>query len=186
MYDDSQIIALLQKRDEKALQIIKEQYGAFCYQTALRIVGNCEDAEECVNDMLLAVWNTVPPHIPVHFRAYLSSLVSRSAIDKFEHLHCQKRGGKQFSAALDELAEIIPSGESIETQIEQRELTAALTAWLRSLSQENRRVFMQRYYLSESVGAVAEKNHMSKAAVKMLLMRLRKKLKEYLKKEGLL
>ena len=57
MHDDSQIIALLQKRDEKALHLIKEMYGAQCFQIAYRMTGNREDAEECVSDMLMNVWN---------------------------------------------------------------------------------------------------------------------------------
>ncbi len=186
MHDDRQIIALLQKRDEQALKIIKEQYGIMCFQTAYRITGNREDAEECVNDMLVAVWDSIPPLIPDNLRGYLASLVSRKAIDKYERVHRKKRGGTQFTSALDELAEIIPSSESVETEVEQREITAALTTFLRTLSPDRRRIFMQRYFYSESVQSIAQMNHMSTDAVKMMLMRMRNKLKDYLRKEGLL
>lgn len=186
MQDDSQIIALLQKRDEQVLRIIREQYGAMCCQVAYRITGNREDAEECVSDMLLAVWNTIPPLIPKKLPAYLVSLVSRKALDKYEAARRKKRGGTQFESALEELAGVLPSGECVEQQIEQRELTNYLTVWLRSLPPEQRRIFMQRYYWSESLQEIAQANQMSADAVKMQLMRLRKKLKDYLRKEGLL
>ena len=58
---DQQIIALLQKRDEKALLEIRQAYGGLCFQTAYRILGSREDAEECVSDMLIGVWNSIPP-----------------------------------------------------------------------------------------------------------------------------
>ena len=186
MQDDSRIIALLQKRDEQALQIIKKQYSVLCFQIAFRITGNREDADECVSDMLINVWNTIPPNEPDSLRAYLASLVSRSAIDKIKGSHRKKRGGDQFVTALDELSEIIPSAESVEKQIEERELSAALNAWLLTLPIEHRRVFMQRYFFPESLQTIAEKNGMKVNALTKLLLRLRKKLKEYLRKEGLL
>ena len=186
MQDDSRIIALLQKRDEQAIRIIREQYGTMCLQIAYRITGSREDAEECLSDMLMTVWNTIPPMIPEKLPAYLVSLVSRRAIDKYESARRQKRGGTQFESALDELAEFLPSGECVEQQIEQRELTNYITEWLRSLPSGHRRIFMQRYYWSESVQEIANANQMSADAVKMQLMRLRNKLKAYLRKEGLL
>ena len=178
MHDDSRIIALLQKRDEQALKIIREQYGTMCYQMAYRITGNREDAEECVN--------TIPPLHPEKLVPYLASLVSRKAISKYKFMHSQKRGGTQFSSALDELADILPSGECVENQIEQREITAALTQFLRQIPPDHRRIFMQRYFYSDSVQTIAQTNQMSADAVKMLLMRIRNKLKDYMRKERLL
>ncbi len=186
MQDDSRIIAMLEQRDEQALTVIREQFGAMCYQVAYRITGSREDAEECVNDTLMAVWNSIPPQKPDRLAPYLASLTSRRAINRYKHTHSEKRGGTQFTSALDELAEIIPSAENVERQVERRELTDALTKWLRTLSPEHRRIFMQRYFYSESIQAVAQANQMSADAVKMLLMRLRRKLQKHLRKEGLL
>ena len=186
MYGDDRIISLLFQRDEQALQIIRQQYGAICFQMAYRMTGNREDAEECVSDMLMDVWNSIPPNHPERLPVYLITLVRRTAIDKYEHVHRIKRGGTQFCASLDELSEIIPSGEQVEHQVEQRELTAALTKWLQTLPEGKRNLFMQRYFMAESVQAIAEKNNMSISAVKMTLLRTRNQLKEYLRKEGLL
>ncbi len=186
LQQDNIIISLLQKRDETALQLIRTQNDALCYQIAYRMTGSREDAEEVLNDMLLAVWNSIPPQKPDNLRAYVTALTGRIAIKKYEHTHRIKRGGTQFAAALDELSEIIPSDTYVEREIEQRELTDALTAWLRTLQPDQRRIFMQRYYLSESVRQIAEQNQMGVSAVKMTLLRLRKKLKDYLRKEDLL
>ncbi|WP_294752453.1 sigma-70 family RNA polymerase sigma factor [uncultured Ruminococcus sp.] len=183
---DELIVKLLNQRDEKVLQTIKEQYGALCYQIAYRMTGNHQEAEECVNDMLLDVWNSIPPNCPNHLPAYLAALVRRTAINKYEKAHRLKRGGTQFSTALDEISEIIPAKEQVESEIEQREMTAALTAWLQTLPPESKRIFLQRYYMSDSVKAIAQKYDMSIGAVKMKLMRLRQQLKDYLEKEGLL
>ena len=186
MPQDQIIIALLQKRDEKALELLRTEYGALCFQIAFRITGSCEDSEECVSDLLLNVWNSVPPQMPDSLRAYVTAIAGRIAIRKYEHTHRIKRGGTQFRAALDELAEILPADTHVEQEIEQRELTGALTAWLQTLPKDQRRIFMQRYYLSASVQEIAQKNQMGVSAVKMSLLRTRNKLREYLQKEGLL
>ncbi|MBP0974498.1 MAG: sigma-70 family RNA polymerase sigma factor [Oscillospiraceae bacterium] len=186
MHDDSRIIALLQMRDEEALQIIKQQYAGLCFQIAHRITGNPEDAEECVNDMLLSVWNTIPPNKPENLRAYLAALTTKNAVNRFKASHRKKRGGEQFLSALDELSEVIPSTDSVEKQFDQRELTAALNAWLLTLQKKQQRLFMQRYLMSESLQRIADQNDMTVSALSMLLQRLRNKLKDYLRKEGLL
>lgn len=183
---DSQIIALLSARDESALAMIRERYGTLCEMLAMRLLGSREDAEECVSDMLLSVWNSNAVLRAETLRAYLVSLVRRAAMDKLKARTRKKRGGKQFALALDELAEILPSGEHVEQEIEQKELSAALTAWIGTLPNDSRCLFIARYYLSESVQEIAQKYGMTAGAVKMSLLRTREKLKAYLKQEGYL
>jgi len=183
---DSQITEMLCLRNEKALDLLRDAYGSLCYTLAFRLLGNHQDAEECVNDALLAVWNSSAPVRADTLRGYLVALVRRTAIDRFKAQNAQKRCGTQFASALDELADMLPSDEQVEQQIEQRELTEAITAFLRTLPQDTMRIFMQRYYLSQSVQEIAENNNMGKSAVKMSLMRTRNKLKDHLEKEGLL
>jgi RNA polymerase sigma-70 factor (ECF subfamily) len=143
-------------------------------------------AEECVNDMLLGVWDSIPPHLPMSLQAYLITLVRRSAINKAKHEHRQKRGTAVCALPLDELAEIIPSGEQLESVVEQRELVQVLMAFLDMLKPQARHIFMQRYFMSESFQTIAEENHISENAVKMSLSRTRGQLREHLRKEGLL
>ena len=184
--NDAAIIALLQKRDEAALQEIRKAYGDFCFQTAYRILGSREDAEECVGDMLIDAWNSIPPHNPNSLCAYLTVLVRRSALDRLRHETSKKRGGMQFAAALDEIAEIIPSDERIESEVERREMLAAVTSFLRSLPEQQKQIFMLRYFTAAPVKEIAERFGLTQNTVKLSLMRTRKKLKEYLRKEGLL
>ena len=186
MVSDDSIINRLHNRDETALQDIRRLYGGICYQMAFRILENHEDAEECVNDMLLGVWDSIPPHLPMSLQAYLITLVRRSAIDKTKHEHRQKRGTTVCALPLDELAEIIPSGEQLESVVEQRELVQVLMAFLDMLKPQARHIFMQRYFMSESFQTIAEENHISENAVKMSLSRTRGQLREHLRKEGLL
>ena len=186
MLNDAAIIALLQKRDEKALLEIRQAYGGLCFQTAYRILGSRGDAEECVSDMLIGVWNSIPPDTSEGLCPYLLALVRRSAVDCLRRTTCQKRGGTQYAAALDEIAEIIPSDERTESQVERREVLAAVTAFLRGLPERQRQIFMLRYYAALPVREIAGKLGMTPNAVKLSLMRTRQKLKEDFRKKGLL
>ena len=183
---DSQIITLLQKRDETALEQLRTAYGGLCFRIAEQMLGSRQDAEECVSDMLLAVWNSVPPHEPVSLEAYVVTLVRRAAMGKLKAQSSIKRGGREYTLALDELADILPAGDDVERTADLRELTAVLTKWLRTLEPLPQRIFMQRYYLSEPVGAIAERNGIGVSAVKMTLHRTRKKLRAFLREEGVL
>ena len=180
---DDSIIKRLNRRDESALQEIRVRYGGLCFQMAFRILDNREDAEECVNDMLMAVWESIPPHLPVSLQAYLLSIVRRLAIDRSRQEHRLKRCGTVYTETLDELSEILPSDEQIESDMEQRELIRTLTVFMDTLKPKAQRVFLQRYFLAESVQTIAAANHMSESAVKMTLQRTRKKLLDYLRKE---
>lgn len=186
MSDESRIIARLNARDEQILHEIRETYGKLCGALAFRMLGNREDAEECVNDMLLSVWNSIPPNLPVSLEAYLVTLVRRAAIDRLRTEHRQKRGGTQFAQALDELAEVLPANDSVESEIEQRELNRALREFLETLTPEPRHIFMQRYFMSMPLQEIASANGMNLSAVKMSLSRTRKKLRDYLEKGGFL
>ena len=57
--------------------------------------------------------------------------------------------------------------------------------FLAGLGGENRRFFLRRYWYAESVKEVAQNCGVSESKVKMSLHRTRKKLREFLQKEGL-
>lgn len=181
---DDRILSLLQKRDESALEQIRQEYGRLCGKVAYEILGSREDSEECVSDMLLKTWQTIPPNAPESLRAYLVTLIRHLAIDRYHAQTAQKRGGTQFDEALDELQETLASGENVSAAVEKRELTEAIERFLQTLSPQTRRIFLRRYYLADSVREIAEYYQMSTGAVKISLMRTRKKLNHFLKEEG--
>ena len=184
--NDNQIVDLYWTRSEKAIEETEHKFGSYCRTVSYNILANTEDAEECVNDMLMSVWDSIPPHLPMSLQAYLITLVRRSAIDKAKHEHRQKRRTTVCALPLDELAEIIPSGEQLESVVEQRELVQVLMAFLDMLKPQARHIFMQRYFMTESFQTIAEANHISENAVKMSLSRTRRQLRDHLGKEGLL
>ena len=183
---DGVILGLLWKRDETALQEIQTAYGKLCYKLAYDILKCREDSEECVNDMLLKVWETIPPKRPDSLLAYSITIVRNAAVNRYLSKKTERRGGKQFQQAWDEFENSLVSRDDLNETVDLHELTHYIERFLDTLSERTRNVFLRRYYMSESIQEIAERYQMSSSAVKISLMRTREKLKKYLREERLL
>ena len=184
--DDKRILLMLNNRDEQALAVIAEQYGALCRTVARDILGSEQDAEECLNDALLQIWNAIPPAQPENFCAYLMKTVRNHALNRYKAGHRTKRGGGQQAAALDELSELLPSSENVLSELERRELLEAISRFLQSLPVKKRNLFIRRYWGFTSFSDLAAESGMHENNVQVTLSHIRKKLLAYLRKEGLL
>ncbi len=173
-----QILRLLNARDERALSILSDTSGWLLRSLARRILGSESDAEECVNDVLLEVWDTIPPESPESVSSYACMLTRRTAIDRMRLNTAQKRGGKDYQASLDELAEI-PANEDSD------ELTCIIEEFLDSLSETDRALFMGRYYGFEPVKSLAARLGLSTNAASLRLSRMREKLRTLLTERGI-
>ena len=91
---DQEILSLCQARDQRAIAALAEKYGAYCHTVAHNILGDHPDAEECVNDAYLAVWNGVPNAPPRSLLAYLAKVTRNIALKRLEHNQAQKRGDR--------------------------------------------------------------------------------------------
>ena len=181
--DDPEIIALYEARDERAVSETQAQYGSRCRRFAQRILGSSEDAEECVNDALLKVWETIPPQHPESLAAYLTVLTRNIALNRLKAEHRQMRGGGQIPAVLDELAACIPAADTVESVLDRHSFVAALERFLDTLSHDARVIFVRRYWYMNSCREIADAYSMSESKVRVSLTRTRKKLKVFLIKE---
>ena len=77
--EDEAIVALFWNRSPQAIEELDKKYGRLCRKLANDIVNSREDAEECVNDAYLGVWNAIPPARPHPLRAYLVKVVRNVA-----------------------------------------------------------------------------------------------------------
>ena len=55
--EDKQIVELFWQRSEEALAALDHKYGKLCRALASRWAKDPQDAEECVNDAYLALWD---------------------------------------------------------------------------------------------------------------------------------
>ena len=105
--DDSAIVELFWKRDEQAIAATTEKYNVYCLSIAMNILGNIEDAEECVNDAYLNTWNSIPPNKPKMLSTYLGKIVRNMSFNLYKKNRAKKRTNGSFTLILDELSEII-------------------------------------------------------------------------------
>ena len=180
--DDRHIIRLLFSRAEQAIAALADAYGKRLYSIARNILGSTRDAEECVNDTYLALWNAIPPEEPNPLCAYAYRVGRNIALKRLRSNTAAIRR-TDYDLSLDELAECIPAGDLWE-QMEARELGRLMVRFLDGQSKDNRVVFLRRYWFGDSVKAIALSLGLKERTVSARLSRTRAALLDYLNKEG--
>ena len=176
------IIELLERRDESALDLLRTHYGDYCRAILLRLLGNKEETEEALNDVWMQIWNAIPPARPRHLKAYIAQTARNAAITRIRRGSAAMRSGA--TVLLDELAECLPDRRWEDCE-RSREIRDALNGFLHTLPRDERSIFVRRYWFGETVPQIAHSYHYSESKVKSLLHRLRKRLKKHLEQEGI-
>lgn len=182
--DDTQIVDLYWQRDENAIHETACKYGAYCMKISMNILSDPSDSAENVNDTYLGAWNAMPPHRPAVLSSFLGRIARNLALNKYKARHAEKRSADEFTLSLDELDICTPSGVSVEDEVGLSALTTHISAFLRELPADMRRVFVCRYFYADSVGDIAARFGFGQSKVKSMLLRTRLRLKDYLEKEG--
>lgn len=178
--DDAKIIQLYWDRKEQAISVTADKYGNYCTAIARNILGNREDAEECVNDTYLRAWNAMPPHRPSILSAFLGKITRNLSIKRYRYNTADKRGGGQTMAVLEEIAELVSDTDGVEREIDRRELVRAMDDFLDSLPDKQKNLFVCRYWYFDSISDLANRFGMTENHVSVTLNRLRRKLHTYL------
>ena len=100
--DDKVIVQMYLDRDENAILKTKEKYEAYCYAISNNILGNYEDAQECVNDTYLRVWNSIPQQKPVRLSTYLGKIVRNLSKDRKKQNTATKTTTRQTKLNIQE------------------------------------------------------------------------------------
>lgn len=181
--DDNKIVELFYERSEQAIVELSQKYGSVCTKIAYNILNNRLDAEECVNDMYLGAWNTIPPQNPNPLLSYICRIVRNLAIKKY-HANTAVKRNSIYDVALEELENCFPASVSVEDEFNANEVARIIDAFLETLDKENRIMFVRRYWYSDSIADLAKLFCTSKHNVSVRLFRIRERLKKHLIKEG--
>jgi RNA polymerase sigma-70 factor (ECF subfamily) len=182
--DDLEIIKLYWERSEDAIRETDAKYGKLCRRIAMNIIFSNEDSEECVNDAYLSVWNSIPPQQPIKFSAFISKIVRNLALKKYEYISAAKRNPNAVFP-FTELEECVSGRDFVETELENKHIEKAISDFLWQQDFEKRVAFIRRYWYFESVDDICKRCGFSQCKVTSMLYQTRKKLKEYLKSEGI-
>ena len=173
--EDYQIVDLYWARKEKAIAETDKKYGKMLHSLSYSLLSSHQDAEECVNDTYLGAWNTIPSAKPMYLGAFLSKITRRLSIDRWRREHREKRGG--IGGVVEELTECIPDANTPAEEYERGLLRSELNAFLHSLTEEKRAMFVRRYFYAQSTSTIASEMGVGEAKVKVVLHRLREQLK---------
>ncbi len=179
---DEAIVDLYFARDEQAIAETDRKYGAYLLRLGENILHNTSDSEECRNEVYLKLWNRIPPDRPHTLPAYLNRIMRATAIDRYRAR--ARQGGDAYAASLDELAEILPAPDTVESAWESAELARQISHYLRGESRRRQYLFVARYFRAEPVEAIAHELGVSPSAVYKELTRLRRGLQTHLERNG--
>lgn len=183
--NDEALVQAFWDRDEDAIRTAKKQYEPYCLYIANNVLHNSLDAEECLNDALLAAWNSIPPQRPGNLKTYLGKLIREIAVDRWRRNRAQKRISPESLVSLDELEELVGSS-TVEEAAEEADLAHEISVFLRRLPETQRDLFIRRYWYYDSIDQICKRYGFGKSRVTVSLKRTRDKLAEHLKKEGYL
>ena len=181
---DAAIIALYQARDEQAIKETDAKYRAQLIGAARNLLQDAQDVEEVLNDTYLRVWNSIPPAFPDSLKAFVLSILRKTAINRFRANKRQKRVPVEMISSLSELGDMLSDGDSFHTEQEARELGEIMTAFIGMLSDRRTFIFMSRYYLCRPIAEIAGRLGCSESTVHKEIAAIKQELRQILESEG--
>lgn len=182
--EDKEIIRLFFERSEQAIQEVLQKYGQLCRKLAENILGSRSDAEECLSDVCLKLWSSIPPANPENLPAYISRAARNTAINRLNVNHTKRRGGIDNICA--ELSDAFPSDINVERIIDEKETARYINEFLAAADKTDRIAFVLRYYYGESAEDISVSLKIPAGTVRTRLCRMRKRLYNYLIERGVM
>ena len=172
---DQDIIALLQSRDEAGMRELLVRFGPLIKYIIAPILPNPQDAEDCLSEITMQVWNQIDRFDPQRgsLKSWLTAITRNHALNF-------KRNIKNHQNTT-ELTEDMPSQESLpEEQALRRERQDALIKALHGLPKKDEALFYRKYYYMQSTAQIASELGLSERAVEGKLYRIKKRLRKML------
>ena len=142
-------------------------------------VARLDSVPRPVNDVLHRAWNAIPPARPNPLLTYICKIVRNISLKIYYRKEAAKRSS-HYTIAMEEIEACIAAPNTVEAEIEARELARIIEEFLNTLTVENRVIFMRRYWFSDSYKDIAEFVGLSEKNISVRLTRIREKMKQYL------
>ena len=180
--DDKRILDLLWQRSEQAITALMDRFGSLLHRICMNILDDPQDAQECVSDTYMALWNAIPPKRPPPLTPFVCRIGKNIALNRLRSLTAQKRDSR-YDLSLEELEPYLGNA-ALDEAVSARELGELLNKFLKTVKRENRNIFLRRYWFGDSVADIAADMGMTENAVSVRLSRTRDQLRTYLQKAG--
>lgn len=182
--DDEKIIGLFFERSEQAITELSKKYGGVFLNVAMNVLGSRPDADECVNDAYLGLWNAIPPARPDPLLAFACRIVRNKALDRFRSKGFRSRR-TGCEECIDELENYLSAGDNAEDGIDEKLLSDSIDSFLDLRNEIDRMIFVRRFFYLDTCRDIAKASGLSSGAVRTRLSRIRADLKAYLTERGI-
>lgn len=183
-FADEQIIDMYWNREEQAIQETDRKYGNYLFTIAYNIVYDSCDCEECKNDTYLRVWNAIPPTRPNVFQAFITTVMRNIAINCYKEKISKKHIPSELTVSMEDINGIMHGGTSVEAVYEAAQIGKLINDFVRTLSIRQQHIFIDRFYLAESVEKTAKDLSISVPTVYRHINKIKRDLKLYLERNG--
>ena len=173
--DHSQIIHQIKKGNQSAFRLLVEQYQAYAFKLAFRIVCNEEDAKDVVQESFIKIWRNINNYnSSIKFTTWMYKIVTNSAIDLY------RKNARQSSISLDETINTVSEIQQNSTNKNQdnKELSILIRKMADGLPEKQRLIFVLRDLQEMDSQEVQEILEISETTVKSNLYHARKTIKE--------
>ena len=114
------------ERDDTALTELYDQFGAYVFGLAARVIGDRRAAEDVTQDVFLSLWERPEAFDPDRgrLRTFVGTLAHRRAIDYVRREEARRRRRRSDAAGMvpipdvDELAMAIVTAEHVRAEVE--------------------------------------------------------------------
>ncbi|HEY7351014.1 MAG TPA: sigma-70 family RNA polymerase sigma factor [Ktedonobacterales bacterium] len=203
--DEHRLIQGLRARNQRILETLIAQYSHelfYFIRLVLEGVGSIQDAEECVNDLFVTVWQDFDSFDQARgsLRTWLTMRAKYIALDRRRHLMRRNPSGSLVMSQLTDqsASQDLPGFDdlnterasmnqridtSLDTLLEERERRDEVRRALERLPDLDRLLVYLRYFQLASFDEIALRTGLSKHAVDTRLWRVRKSLREVLREQ---
>ncbi|MBK1440207.1 RNA polymerase sigma-70 factor [Parapedobacter sp. ISTM3] len=171
-YNDDELVMLLKQSKQKALVAIYNRYWDKLFVVAANLLGSAEEAEECVQNVFVGLWNRRETIQLSHtLNTYLSVAV------KYQSLSAMARNQRRQEVVHQEEWTDPMEAVSPESAFIAKELRQRIEQSINRLPPQCQLVFRMSREQDMSVKAIAEALNLSENTVKMHLKNANKKLR---------
>lgn len=165
----------LKKHNPRALDYVFEAYGNLIFKVAYSVLNSRTLSEECVNDVLLKIWNSIESfnREDEKFKNWLIVITKYTAIDI---LRREQKHDNNISLDIYEKEDC-----SLEKYLEEQESRKEILNEILKFEDDNKEIFIKRFFLGYSIKDISKITNLSENAISNRIRRGRKKLIEKLK-----
>jgi len=168
---DRDLFDLFLAQNMQAIVQAQSRYGAYCRMIAQGILCDTQQIDACINESWSLAWELVPEQTPEHLKLFIGNITRKSCLAQLEKT--PESASAELAAVLCEIGELVSDEADPSAWITDEKFCRTMKTFLEGLSEQDRCIFVRRYYFAESVERIALRCNVSVAYAQQLLFGLR-------------